>query len=211
MSDPTARWPEMITPLIALLRPIPAPLNIGFAAVQLDLRVIQHDFQGPTRAAALGGNTIVLDSGLGPQAAAASFAHEIAHIMLQRDIFHVLRAHEELFADWLGREICLPRAWLRSSVNAPLTARRYRVPYATVAVQLAGLGRAPALQRLDNAVLCAICGPLEHNIDCSCNRWRRLPPPRARCFPTFVSIRPGDNRRCPAPSSRLLNSLTRGH
>lgn len=165
----------MVAPLIALLRPTLGPLNIGLAAAQLDLRVMYHDFQGPTRAVALCGDTIVLDSGLRPQAAASSFAHEIAHVMLQRDIFFVPRAHDELFADWLGRELCLPRAWLGDAVNAPMTARRYRVSQATVAVQLASIGRAPALQRLDNTVLCATCGPLQHSIDCRCNHWRRLP------------------------------------
>jgi hypothetical protein len=175
MTDPTAGWIEMVAPLIALLRPTLEPLNIGLAVARLELRVMYHDFQGPTRAVALCGDTIVLDNGLRPQAAASSFAHEIAHIMLQRDIFHVPRAHDELFADWFGRELCLPRAWLGGAVNARLTARRYRVSQTTVAVQLASIGRAPVLQRLGNTVLCATCGPLEHSIDCPCKHWRRLP------------------------------------
>lgn len=183
MTDLAASWPEMAAPLVALLRPTPVPLNIALAAARLELRVIYHDFQGPTRAASLCGDTIVLDRGLGPQAAASSFAHEIAHIMLQRNIFHVSHAYEELFADWLGRELCLPRRWLRGSVNAPLVARHYRVSQMVVAVQLASIGQAPALQRLDNTVLCATCGPLQHSIDCPCNHWRGLPPRARKILP----------------------------
>src|SRR5262249_19195408 len=83
--------------------------------------------------------------GLRPRDTSCSFAHEVAHVMLQRNIFHVSHAHEELFADWLGRELCLPRAWLHGAIDAPLTARRYRVSQTLVAVQLASIGRAPAV------------------------------------------------------------------
>jgi hypothetical protein len=183
MTERTAGWPEMVAGLIDLLRPVLAPFDVRLAAARLQVKVIEHEFAGPTRAAAFGGDTVILDPRLGPRAAAHSFAHEAAHVMLQRNLYSVPHSHEELFADWLGRELCLPRDWLAGEVHAPTVARRYEVSQATVAVQLAALGRAPTVQRFSGAVLCATCGPLEHAPACPCDAWRRVSPSARRALP----------------------------
>ncbi len=175
MPDLAAGWPAMVASLVSDLRPELEPLQIDRVAARLRVTVVYHRFPGPTRAATLDPRTIVLDTRLTRRAAARSFGHEVAHLMISRGLFSVPPAHEELFADWLGRELSLPRAWIDGRLGVPVIARRYEVPQALVAVQLATLGLAPQLQQLGGAVLCATCGDVEHNISCGCNRWRRRP------------------------------------
>jgi uncharacterized protein DUF955 len=177
MADQTlARSHQSAGRLIAMLRPILAPLSITNIAAQLNITVRRHEFRGPTRGAALGGETIVLDLRLSGRASAYTFAHEVAHILIQREVLHVADPYQETFADSFARELLLPRAWLGAGVNGPAAARRFDVSQATVAVQLAALGEAPALQRLGVQVLCASCGSVGYRLPCICNDWRRRAP-----------------------------------
>lgn len=183
MNDLTADWPGLVEPFVRNLRPRPSPLDIEVISGRLEIRLFTHRFDGPTRAAALAGETIVLDERLRPREARAAFAHEVGHLLIQRGLLCIPRDCEELFCDWFARELALPAAWLGVAVSASRLMRQLRVTPEIVATQLARAGMAPAIQRLDRTVLCVICGAIAHGSACACSAWRNAPPERRKMLP----------------------------
>lgn len=148
------------------------PFSRDRTAARLDVRLVTHSFVGPTRGVAVAGDTIFLDARLQGAQRDFVFAHEVAHVLLQRSDARVRPEHVEFFADVFARELLVPREWLEGLVDARHFARRLRVSHELLAVQLSAAGRVPPVQRLGRRVLCADCGWDRHRPPCACDAWR---------------------------------------
>lgn len=136
--------------------------------VTLETRVLEPRLLGLT----IDRERVLLNSVLGGSLAAFTFAHELGHVYRRRGYFPGLRrAEEEWFADWFAREMVFPRRWLSREWHVGQLAALH-VDRVTVALQLAVVGRAPALMRAGDKVLCKTCGSRHHRSGCSCVGYR---------------------------------------
>jgi hypothetical protein len=141
------------------------------AEVVLETQALQPGLLGLT----LDSERVLLNQGLSGSLAAFTFAHELAHVYRRRGYFAGLRVREEeWFADWFAREMLLPRSWLSQSWRAQHLAALH-IDSETAALQLSVLGRAPAIMRVRNRVLCRTCGTQHHRAGCQCATIRSAP------------------------------------
>lgn len=208
--SPPAQPQDETQRLVAELRTKAEPICVERLADQLQVRLIVHRFAGPVRGAAVAGDTILLDAELSPFERRWTFAHEVGHILLQRDHLRVSRGVEELFADQFARELLLPRGWVEGVSDVPAFARRVGVARWLVALQMAVVGRAPRLQRDGSSVLCATCGHREHAPPCVCQGWRRRSPHQRRKLPHVRDI-PGWRSCSTSPPKGMTEQLRMTH
>ena len=139
--------------------------------VTLEIRPLEPRLLGLT----LDRERVLLNSTLGGSLAAFTFAHELGHIYRRRGYFPGLRrGEEEWFADWFAREMVFPRGWLKREWHVGHLAALH-VDRVTAALQLAVMGKAPALMRVGDKVLCRTCGSRQHRSGCQCARFRTVP------------------------------------
>jgi hypothetical protein len=121
------------------------------------------------------GNRIVLDPSLGERWRRAVFAHEFAHSVLSGGASAAWPADKELAADWLGDELCVPYAELKSIADVTIASisARFGVPSTRAASQLARAGLAAPISRLPGGeVICVRCGDRERS-GCPCLYFRQ--------------------------------------
>lgn len=152
----------------------PAPVSIDALAATLSVSVTWADLGDTLLGLTLDDRNVRLHRERlhGPRAAFV-FAHEIAHVLRRRGHFPtVARSDEEWFADWFARELVLPLGWLRRyPVIELVTAVHAELD--VVALQLAAVGRAPAIMRHRSRVLCRMCGAQAYRWRCECLAWRQ--------------------------------------
>lgn len=162
--------------------------------VTLETRLLEPRLLGLT----IDRERVLLNSTLGGSLAAFTFAHELGHVYRRRGYFPGLRrGEEEWFADWFAREMVFPRRWLGREWHVGQLAALH-VDRVTVALQLAVVGRAPALMRAGDRILCKTCGSRNHRSGCPCVGYRtslrsnrllpELPPFRGTFQPRFQQL-----------------------
>lgn len=183
---------EEVDSIVSELRPRREPIRLDWIARKLEVELVDHDFGGTVRGAAIDDRVILLDTAVHGAQRAEVFCHEVSHVLHRRGSFAgLLESKIEVFADQFARELLAPLPWLRAaSEPAPLLARKLGVGRALLATQFALLGWAPALMRDRDDVLCAVCGAQSHDRFCRCrsyrfDHWRRRELEDFRDLPEF--------------------------
>lgn len=190
---PLERWLPEVDALVGALRGSQGVrFSIEKVACRADVSVELRALEGQLKGVTLDCNRILLRGGLRQADANFTFAHELAHVLRRRGHFDGLRAsEEEWFADWFGREMLLPRAWLRSDWRGSQLAALH-VDQMTALLQLAAVGLVPRIMRYGDRVLCGTCGTHHHVWGCECRALRTASPlcqRRLRPAPTFAGPR----------------------
>ncbi len=184
LPHPLERWLPEVDALVGALR---GTQGVRFSIEKVALRAeVTVDFrvlEGRLRGVTLNRNRMLLRRDLRPADANFTFAHELAHILCRRGHFDGLRpSEEEWFADWFGREMLLPRAWLRPDWQGSQLAALH-VDRMTALLQLAAAGLAPRIMRYGDRILCRTCGTHHHVWGCECRVMRAASPLLRRRLP----------------------------
>jgi len=194
--------------LVLSLRPQIRPLDLESICESLGVVLYTHTFGGPVRGLAIEGHVVVLDPRLDKFERQWTFAHEVGHILMQRRELGASVAATELLADQFARELLLPCDWLEAAADLEDLRRQLQVPRWLLGAQLAIVGRAPALQRDHEEVICVKCGRTEHAPRCSCHIWRRRNIVERQALPDVRELRlERTSSRPPTPSGQLQMAL----
>lgn len=143
------------------------------ASARLGVRIRRGRMEaaGDLLGLSIGGDTIVLYSSIASrQAQRWVIAHELAHILVQRNTLPRCLESEEWTADWFARELLAPRRLLRAApgMSDSSAALLFDVDVIHVMLQRMRISESPDVAIHNGIVLCPRCGHRQLLPNCPC-------------------------------------------